>query len=415
MASIQDVYLRFDPMEALEPGDERYVDCFDVRGIPTLYAQMLLPLAAPKPTAQLLSGHLGDGKTTLLKHLQKRFEDDGHFVAYGEADHWLDLADLGHEDLLLGLLVTVDEALHCRYRKDCEAGAFQQVWERMYNIAHMPVDVKAGLAGLTAALRDVPDLRIQVRNELRTARGPSFLDVVNEYLDRGRELVEKRGHKSLVVVLDNLDRVPESVGHDHVFADEKLFLGQAAQLTRLHCHTIYVVRLALAHTQEGNLRERYGRSPQVIPMLSLRRRDGSEDVEGLTKLREILEARLRPLDLALTDAFDDDARDLLCRKSGGHLRELMSLVQRACAEALGTHGELPLRASDATAAVRDHGDLRRQASRDHYDALCSVDDIHALDGLDAEERAALLNKRLVYEYRDDDGYWYDVAPLCEED
>ena len=379
---------------------------------------MALPLASPRPTVQFLSGHLGDGKTTLLKRLIRGFEANGHFVAYGEADHWLDLADLRHEDVLLGILVTVDEALRKRYRKDCEADIFQKVFERINNIAHMPVEVKAGVKGgfakLTATLRDVPDLRIQVRHELRQAKGPSFLDVVNEYLDRAGELVTQRGHRNLVVALDNLDRSPEIVGQDNVFADEKLLLGQASHFKRLRCHTICVIRLALAHMQEANLRETYGRSPLILPMVPVRNRDHSNAQDGLARLNDVLDARLKPLGLKLGDAFSIEASDRLCRKSGGHLRELMSLVQRACAEAK-TRGTLPIATTDADAAVRDHGDLRRQAAADHRAALEIVAAVHELTGIDVKERDILLQRRLVYEYRSEDGYWYDVAPLCEDD
>ncbi len=411
VATIQNVYNQFDPMEALDADDPRYADCFGVRGVDTLHVQMSLPLGTGKPTSQLLSGHLGDGKTTILRQLRRRFEAAGHFVAYGETDRWLDLADIDHQDVLLGILVSVDAALRECYEEDVEAGLFQRFWERLDSVLHSAVDVKGSLPGLTAALRDVPSLRLQVRAELREARGPTFIEVVNEYLDRARELVLDRGHTSLVVILDNLDRLPELVGRTHVYPDEELFLGHANQLTRLHCHVIYVVRLALAHAHESSLRERYGRKPQIVPMVPVRRRDGTDHTAGLDKLREVL-ARRSPL--GLEEAFEQQAVDLLCRKSGGHLRELMSLVQRACAEALGTHGELPIRLADAQAAVGDHGALRQQAAREYREALDKVSAAHDLSGLEADERNALLNRRLVYEYRDEKGYWYDVASLCED-
>lgn len=418
--SIQDVFLQFEPMEALEADDPRYVDCFTERGVPTLYANMSLPLAASHPTVQFFSGYLGDGKTTLLRQLRSRFEADGSFVAYGEADQWLELADLAHEDLLLALLATVDDALRQRYRDDCEAGFFQQVFERLARVAQLPVDlkttVKLGLASLTATVRDVPDVRLQLRQELRQARGPSFLDVVNEYLDRARELIERRGHQRLVVMLDNLDRVPEVLGRDYAYADERLFVSHAGQLTQLRCHVIYVVRLALAHAQAANLQERYGRTPRVIPMVPVRRPDGQPDERGLAKLREVIERRVGTLELAVADAFEEKAVHALCRASGGHLRELMSLVQRACAECLGTTGELPVRAVHADASIREFRALRRMKALEHRDALDEVARTHQLAGLEPEVRDALLKHRLVYEYwAKEVGFWYDVCPLCDED
>ncbi len=159
--SVQDLFLQFDPLKALEAGDPRYVDCFEVRGAASLYANMALPLATPKATTQFFSGHMGDGKTTILKELQGRFEDDGYFVAYGEADQRLDLATVTSEEVLLALLAVVDEALRRRYREDCEAGLFQQTLEFLTRIAKLPVELKASssvklgpFAKITATVKD---------------------------------------------------------------------------------------------------------------------------------------------------------------------------------------------------------------------------------------------------------------------
>jgi hypothetical protein len=83
--SIEDLYLQFQPLEPLEAGDPRYVECFEVRGVGALFSQLSLPLSSQKPNPLFFAGHLGDGKTTILNQLEAQLGTEGLFVAYGEA------------------------------------------------------------------------------------------------------------------------------------------------------------------------------------------------------------------------------------------------------------------------------------------------------------------------------------------
>jgi len=417
--TIQELYRQFNPLEPLGTNDPRYVDCNKERGIPDLFSQLLLPLTdAPKPL--LFSGHLGDGKTTILRQLQGELEKNGDFVAFGEADKRMDLSDVEYDDVLLAILATADQALRQRYQQDTETGAFRQLWEELSRIANLPVDldkieVSAGpFAKMTATVKDAPDVRLQVRQNLRQARGPTFLDVVNEYFNRAQELVKKRGHRQLVVILDNLDRVLETPLTGNVHPDEQLFLGQRTQLLGVQCHVIYTVRLALVRSQATNLQAQFGQPPVIVPMIPVRKRDGTLDVNGMARLRDIIEHRLKASDITAQNAFVDAAIiDKLASASGGHLRDLMALVRGACAFGMTAHQELPLTEADAEAAINQLSAHRQMVAIDYDEDLRKVAQTKSLANLDDERRQYLLRHRLVYEYFDG-RYWYDISPLLRE-
>lgn len=415
-ATIQDVYLQFDPLEPLEANDPRYVDCTEERGIPDLFEQLLLPLASDRPMSLLFSGHLGDGKTTILRQLQGQLETEGYFVAFGEADARLDLSDVESDDVLLAILAVTDQALRERYRQDTETGPFRQLWDDLSRIAQLPVELKEAevslgpFAKMTATVKDALDVRLQVRQHLRQARGPTFLEVVNEYIRRAQEVIKKYKPRRLVVVLDNLDRVQETELPGGVYLDERLFLGQATQLLGVQCHIIYTMRLALAHAQASNLQARYGQMPIIVPMIPVRRRDGTPHEEGMAKLRNIIERRIEKAGTDLNYAFSGSAVDRICRASGGYLRDLMTLVQRACAAGKRAHADLPLTEADVDTSIRNLGAQRRVVASGYKDALRDVAANHHLDNLPPDVRGALLRHRLVYEYFDGD-YWYDISPL----
>lgn len=417
---IQELFLQFEPLEPLEVDDPRYVECFEERGIPAIYATLTLPLASAQATTHFFSGHIGDGKTTILNHLRARFEGDGYCVAYGEADELLDLDDVAHEEILLAILTVVDKELRERFARGTETGRFRQLFEEISRIAQLPVELEAQanvpvgpFGAITATVKDAPDVRLQVRQDLRQARGPTFADVVNEYLDRAQSLVRSRGQDRLIVVLDNLDRLPETFEQGVAQSDERLFLAQASRLLALRCHVLCTVRLAFAHTHVSRLQERYGRAPVIVPMIPVRRQDGSPDSTGLAVLRTVLERRVQAAGMTFDEAFEDPAAGELCRVSGGHFRELMTLVQSSCAMAMSDQKSLPITLVNARAAIRDLRAMRRSAAADYRQILEQIARTHSLDGVPPESRQPVLSGRMVYEYWDDDGFWYDVCPLCE--
>ncbi len=90
--------------------DPRYVECVQERGLPALFQLLRLPLAdLDHPGPLLFTGHVGDGKTTLLKRLQVQLRrEEKYFVAFGEADERLDLDDVEYDDVLPTILAVVD-------------------------------------------------------------------------------------------------------------------------------------------------------------------------------------------------------------------------------------------------------------------------------------------------------------------
>ncbi len=123
--TIRDIYLQFDPLEPLPARDPRYVDCLRERGLRALYERISLPLSdSPRPI--LFSGHIGDGKTTILNQFIGRLgQEENDFVAYGEASERLDLGDVEYDDVLLAILAVVNEALRERYRNTMAQNPFQ--------------------------------------------------------------------------------------------------------------------------------------------------------------------------------------------------------------------------------------------------------------------------------------------------
>ena len=95
---------------------------------------------SPRPF--LFSGHIGDGKTTILKQLQGQLEREEHdLVAFGQADDRLDMSDVEYDDVLLAILSIVDQSLRQHFQVDMESNPLQRFWQEISRMANLPVQL----------------------------------------------------------------------------------------------------------------------------------------------------------------------------------------------------------------------------------------------------------------------------------
>ncbi len=97
----------------LEPDDPRYVDLSEHRGGFNLVGRFSWNIENTGLTdylKQLVSGHRGSGKSTELKRLQRRLENEGFIVVYTDVGETLDLGDIRYTDVLLAITKGIFEA-----------------------------------------------------------------------------------------------------------------------------------------------------------------------------------------------------------------------------------------------------------------------------------------------------------------
>src|SRR5437764_8050788 len=117
--TIANLHREFDPNLPLSANSPVYVDLLAARGVEAILASALLPLRPDENyCAQFFTGHLGDGKTTLLRRLEVLLKAERVLVAFGEADDLIDLQNLEYEDLLIAMLTTVQQAAGAEVGRD---------------------------------------------------------------------------------------------------------------------------------------------------------------------------------------------------------------------------------------------------------------------------------------------------------
>ena len=406
--------------------EKYYIDFSSVRGgkiIEDLKDNIAM-WSPDEPTCQLFTGHIGCGKSTELWLLKQQLEAEGFHVVYFESDKDLEMGDLDVSDILLTIARQVIESLNTWEKLNLgEPTRFKGLIEGAIKLLQTEIEISPevelsfGIAKITAQAKASPQLRSKLRDYLGP-RSNGIIETINqELLEPAHKKLKQRGKNGLVVIVDNLDKVDSSPKPWGRPQPEYLFVDRGEQLASLHCHVIYTLPLALRFSNDFNtLTQRFKSDPQVLPMVSIQLRDGKEFGEGMAKLRQLVLARAFPhleeqqrLE-KITEIFDStETLDYLCKMSGGHVRNILRILNDAIKKQKG----LPISSENLNKVIQNFRNERTLAVEDEeWELLRQVAQTKKVKGDDGYQR--LIRSMFVYEYRDDDGSWFDINPILKD-
>lgn len=412
---------------ALEPDDPRYVpvsDHLDAFG-PDVISELTRAVAlSTAGSTAFLTGSRGSGKTTQVLRLKKQLTARGLAVVKINFEDYLNLRrPIDVVEFLYAMVGAIGEAIAAENWIPLE-GRVHYGWDRLSDwftrlvarVAITPtVDVGVGV--------EVPGIvkaKANVKAELKADE--SFVAGLNAYL-AGRvselaaeantivgEMVDdlRKGWQAagkqwsgLVVLFDSLDHVR---GTD--FTDVRRHLqdlfdhhGQTVRLHTVRC--VYVVPQWL-HI-DGTVRR--------VVNVKVAEPDGTPFDPGVRTLVDLL--RRRAPRGELERAFPDEAAlRRLVRDSGGHIRDLLHLLQ----EAITGANALPFDAALLDRARQLVIERLTPLADDEKAALRHVRDTHTVP-LPTQEAweplAALFDRHLVLGYMNGK-IWYGVHPLIAD-
>lgn len=440
---LQKFYKACNPSITLSVGDaeERkyYIDFSPVRGgkIIQELGRTITRLAPNEPTCQLFTGHIGCGKSTELLLLKAELERQGSHVVYFDSSKDLVMADVDVTDILLAIARKVTESLE-QAKVNLKPRGFRNLLQGVSELMQTEIELSAeatvpglaeikastegelslgfGLGKISAKAKNSPKFRSQLRQYLEP-RTDGILDAINqELLEPAIQELKKQGKTGLVVIVDSLDRVDNTLKPTGRLQPEYLFVDRGEQLKQLNCHVVYTIPLVLIFSNEwGRLRNRFGVDPKLLPMVRVRSRDDSECKHGMELLRQMVLARAFP-DVSpaqrlqfITEVFDSsETLDRLCQVSGGHPRNLLGLMY-GCLQ----QQDPPFPRECLEEIIRRQRDaLVRAVDDDEWELLRQVGHNQMVRGED--EYQTLLRSLFVFEYQDDQGGWFSINPILGE-
>jgi hypothetical protein len=323
----------------LQPGDPRYVDCSQVRGTDTVgYVERILQrhARAARDLHLLFTGYRGNGKTTELYYFKSRIDHE-YEVIYFDASKGLDLENLALTDLLLGIAnETMDHMKKAGYRLPdnlLEAVGdwfFDRVFEKSQALeteiggkaeVGIPVWVSFITAKVFSGMKMSTDEREIMRRKLERNL-KELIDKVNSLLVAAREQVRLKNRKDLLMIMDSMDRMRAGL-------EKNLFYASGGLLKELKGNFIYVVPISLLFDPQARLLP--FDEHLILPMIPIYKM-GQERMHsemGISHLRDLISKRT-VVDMVFTDPQETVEKLILA--SGGHLRDLMRLLNYACNE-----------------------------------------------------------------------------------
>jgi hypothetical protein len=301
-------------------------------------------------------------------------------------------------------------------------GYFKNLFTEISEFLQTPLDIgveaelSVGIAKITAKTKDSPKLRGQLRQYLEPRTNGILESINKELLKPAREKLKQQGKKGLVVIIDNLDRVDNSLKPSGYYQPEYLFVERGEQLNQLNCHVVYTIPLVLIFSNAlGRLTNRFGVDPKVLPMVPVQLQDSSQFSQGITLLQQMIMARAFPgvsweqSQNLITEVFDSpDTLKRLCRVSGGHLRNLLMLLFRCLQQE-----DPPLSRECVDRVIKQRrNELSLAITPDEWELLREVAQDKNLRGHERYE--LLLRSMFVFEYRNQDGSWFDINPILAE-
>ncbi|MGK7872335.1 MAG: ATP-binding protein [Xenococcaceae cyanobacterium] len=422
---LDNLYNAFDPFQPLPAGDPNYVDCRAVRGDEDILEDLGNRIRRSKRmTCHLYSGHRGAGKSTELLRLKQYLEQRKFYVVYFAADaEDIQSEDAQYTDILLACTRHLLQELN----KSANPGALlnwiknrvqelKDLGQTELSLEGLSVEAQIiQVAKLTANLRAEPTMRQQIREKVNP-HTVSLIEILNQFLKEAKQKLPN-GCIQLAVIVDNLDRITPIIQESRHTNHEEIFIDRSQQLQALDCHVIYTVPISLLYSDRAtDIKDIYS-DTQVLPMVMMRTPDGEVYQPGLQKIKEVISRRVSKFapNLSLdTEIFDSsDTLEQLCLMSGGHVRNLLLLMQ----DGIGRTKELPISRRAVRIAISRARDIyRRTVNRDQWRLLAEVSRSKRIIN-DDEYRSLLFNRCLLeYRYWDDEGEmqrWCDIHPLIK--
>lgn len=431
---LADIYNSFNPFETASK--EVYVDCREVRGNWEVFQELGKKIIlSNQPTCQLCSGHRGTGKSTELLRLKTYLEEKGYFVVYFAVDDQdIEPEDVEYADILMACTRHLVEAIKIEQHNPLLEW-MESRWESFKDLMLMEVSFQglnleqqiSQFSKITATIKAIPDKRRELRQKIN-ANTPSLVEALNNFILQAQKSLPKNKNKGLVIIADNLDRIVEVQEEGKRSNYEEIYINRSEMLRGLKCHVIYTVPIDVVYSDSVTSIEASYHKLDVVPMMMVRNLDGSINEAGLNKLRELICQRVRLIEpklektldgkvdgLDLPAVFDSpETLNILCLMSGGHMRDLMKLIQSAIEQV----DNLPITSKAAKLATEKMRETYRKGVQE-YQWYILAQANNCKDKKDDKEHLRLLRNRSLLEYRyydenDSLQIWCDVHPLIEK-
>jgi len=420
------LYRECDPDLYFGPDDPRWVNTDEGRG--GHYAERIvkgISRSRPdQPDTKFLAGHIGIGKSTELKRIQKSLEALGFTVLFLDVVEKLDPNDLDFPDLLSLIAAALQEpGTRQALTLDGVSGVISELADRVWTFLNTEITIPKAEVGVkvtgidfgkvTAEFKKNASRRGMLRNAVNSIT-TSLLDAINYDLARAQVGLTNAGRKGAVLIIDGLEKVRRGItGPTGRTPYERLFVDNASQLKSLKAHTVYTLPIDIVYSPAADLLNAgAGEFIQPLPMICLRgpnKSDVDDAGVGMRLMLDMLGKRCAAAGVDRDAAFAEGVPEYLCRMTGGHPRHLMAFVRAAC----DFVDDLPVTMEAARSAVQQYANSLFRSLPDVPNYLGKLKHFNTPQNkleLRFDVYRGMLRNLHVYEYMNAQPY-YEANPV----
>lgn len=390
-----------------------------------------------KPTYQLLSGYMKNGKSTGLRWLKGYLEQLGFEVVFCNIEDYLDMSDVLMSEILLAIALEISKILE-KNNLSIEVNGLKNLIEKnllIFDDCNEKVKNKkieptisncSSKKPISFLIDDLKNILIfsqfdfknlfKLRNSIIFQINEILNLINNELINPLQFFLKKQGKQGIVMIVDQLNIVENSLNVFGKDQAEYLFLYQGQYLCQLNCHCIYTIPLTLVFSDNYNkLKNRFGIQPKLMPIVPVETRNGETFEPGINLLREIVLNKAFPEleaeeQLTLIPEIFDSPKtlDRLCQVSGGYLSILHGLLYSCIQEE-----DPPFQRNLLESVIKEYReDLIAAISEDEWGLL-----FQALEQTNVQENdpyQILCRSLFLFQYRDRQGCWYGINPVLKD-
>lgn len=422
--------LTLEPLDPFDPAEKRYVALQEAgRGaVDEMMATIELSIDT---TTQLLSGPSGSGKTTELHRLRGNLDGVGYQVALVDITRYVsESSPVDVTEFLIALALGAHDVL------GSPAEERQPDFTRRLTNLLSRLSIKLSVAGLTASLSSdsvqvgVPgasvgvDLKQELKSsepfvaELRRKLSYHIGSLYEEVAGFLEELLTVGGAPpglGAVLIVDGLEKLRGTTENDLKVQEsiEALFVNHAKKLMFGSHHLIYTVPTYLLFTSPGALP--YDSRVLPVPVPHVRPRNPADESSASASLRQLRDVVGRRIPVDRVFGERQDLLDRLIYASGGHLRDLFTLVKQLVNLTMRQSLSLPLAeehvneaitlvAHDFSSFTKEQADFLRQVAQGDGTVTPAASEVQLM--------ARLLQSHMLLGHLDGSD-WYEVHPLAK--
>ncbi len=358
----------------------------------------------------LFTGHTGSGKSTELNKLAEQLKNRFFIVPFA-AQRSLPIAELTYVDVLLGMASALfRQATDRDVIAQAPAQIVQEFWGEIsfffeqtifgampYRKPPQDAEYSVKLNFLAMEFQTKFTNEGSTRSDIR-ARVETQLGELIEKINLLADQVSVNYGRPVLFIVEGTDK-PD------LARAREIFLGHSTSLTELHACIVYTFPIGLRYSSDFTIIKNSFDEYYILPNLKIRHKDGSEDVDCKNNLLEIISKRMND------NLIDAEAQELIINASGGLMRTLVQLIQRASVSAVGRNSET-IQVQDAKKAIgKEKSDLISILSQEDYVTLkARLNDKKIVSDVAVQN---LLQGRALLEYSNGE-VWCDVHPLIQD-